>query len=86
MQSLQDIHWHAAEPAVAFHPRAYNLSLAADFASFDLDFKWTAAASLLRLLLRHGGFHSAALPGERTARVALRVCHARLAHMRCAPR
>lgn len=85
VQALQDIHWHAAEPALAFHPRAYNLSLAGDFASFDLDFKWTAAASLLRLLLRHGGFHRAALPDERTARVALCVCQTRLRHMRSAP-
>eukprot|EP00892_Ulva_mutabilis_P008450 jgi/Ulvmu1/5978/UM026_0102.1 len=82
LASLKDVHWHAAEPALAFHPRAYNLSLNADFAAFDLDFKWTAAASLLRMLLRHGGFHRAAVLHERCARVALRVCHARLDHMR----
>jgi hypothetical protein len=84
MQALQDMHWHTSEPASAFHPRTYNLSQAADAHAFDLDFKWSAAAALLRLLLKHGGFHARFVPSERHARVALAVCAARLAFLRCA--
>lgn len=77
------MHWHVSEPSTAFHPRTYNLSLANDAHAFDLDFKWTAAAALLRLLLKHGGFHPHWVPCEDTARAALSVCGARLAYLRC---
>lgn len=82
MQSLADMHWHISEPSTAFHPRTYNLSLAGEAHAFDLDFKWTAAAALLRLILKHGGFHDRWVPCEDTVRIALRVCSARLAHIR----
>jgi hypothetical protein len=82
VQSLAEMHWHTSEPCSAFHPRTYNLSLAGDAHDFDLDFKWTAAAAVLRLLLKHGGFHDRWVPSEATARIALRVCAARLAYLR----
>jgi hypothetical protein len=83
LQALQDVHWAFSEPLHAFHPRAYNLSRADDFTAFDIDFKGTAAAAVLRVLLRDGGFHVARVPGEEEAELALRVCEARLGHLRC---
>ena len=84
VQALQDVHWTFSVPLHAFHPRAYNLSQDADFTQFDIDFKWTAAAAVLRVLLRDGGFHPLRVPSEEVAQLALAVCTARLAHLRCA--
>ena len=84
VQALQDVHWAFSEPLHGFHPRAYNLSQESDFAQFDVDFKWTAAAAVLRVLLRDGGFHPLRVPSEDVARLALTVCQARLSHLRCA--
>ena len=84
MQALQDVHWAFSQPLHSFHPRAYNLSQEADFAHFDIDFKWTAAAAVLRVLLRDGGFHAQRVPGEQEAQLALLVCQTHLAYVRCA--
>ena len=80
LQALSDVHWAFSEPDTAFHPRAYNLSLEGDFAQFEVDFKWTAAAAVLRTLLRDGGFHPRRVPSTAVADVALAVCRARVAH------
>lgn len=82
VQALQDVHWAFSQPVHSFYPRAYNLSLEADFQQFEADFKWTAAAAVLRVLLRDGGFHPLRVPSAEVAQTALTVCHARLAHLR----
>jgi hypothetical protein len=84
LQALRDVHWTFSEPCTAFHPRAYNLSKEADFEQFEVDFKWTAAAAVLRVVLRDNGFHPLRVPSREIADVALRVCQSRLEYVRCA--
>jgi hypothetical protein len=84
LQALRDVHWTFSEPSTAFHPRAYNLSKETDFQQFDADFKWTAAAAVLRVVLRDNGFHPLRVPSSEIADVALKVCQSRLEYARCA--
>jgi hypothetical protein len=79
------VHWTFSEPSTAFHPRAYNLSKEADFEQFEVDFKWTAAAAVLRVVLRDEGFHPLRVPSRQVVDVALKICQSRLDYARCAP-
>jgi hypothetical protein len=83
-QSLRSLDWYFPESSLAFHPRAYNLSEEADFEHFETDFKWTAASSVLRRVLRDGGYHPSSVPSPECVQLALRVCQARLDHTMCA--
>ena len=84
MQSLKGLHWYYPETSQAIHPRAYNLSEDGDFQQFELDFKWSAAASVLRLALRDGGFRPDCVPGPENVVAALAVVKAHLGHLKYA--
>ena len=84
VQALQDMQWAFSEPSTAIHPRAYNLSQDADFQQFEADFRWTAAAAVLRTALRDGGYHPGRVPTEEVLQLALTVCRARLDFIWCA--
>lgn len=83
VQALQDLRWAFSEPSTAIHPRAYNLSQEADFQAFEADFRWTAAAAVLRTALRDGGYHPARVPCEAVLQLALTVCRGRLEFVGC---
>jgi hypothetical protein len=82
LKALQDTHWYFPAAKTGLHPRTYNLSQEDDWTAFHQDFRWTAAASVLRVVLRDGGLHPSTVPTEDLARIALLACRERLEHVR----
>ena len=59
--------------------RSHELSNADTIADWETDFKWSAAAAVLKRVILEGGCKSVE---PETAEVALGVCKARLSHIR----
>jgi hypothetical protein len=82
LKALHDTRWYYPATQWSMHPRTYNLSLEDDWEAFHHDFRFTAAASILRAILRDGGFHPSTVPSEGLALLALQACRERLAQIR----
>ena len=51
-----------------------NLSDAAELKAFEVDFKWSAAAAILRRVLHDGGTSSTGVPSQQHVHLALQIC------------
>ena len=74
LQSIQHARWHFDVDINTFFPRAMNLSDAAELKAFEVDFKWSAAAAILRRVLHDGGTSSTGVPSQQHVHLAMQIC------------
>lgn len=80
LDSLSNVAFSRCSTCVcACTSRSHELSNTDTIADWETDFKWSAAAAVLKRVILEGGFKSVE---PETAEVALEVCKARLSHIR----
>ena len=85
LQSIQHARWHFDVDINTFFPRAMNLSDAAELKAFEVDFKWSAAAAILRRVLHDGGTSSTGVPSQQHVHLAMQICSQQVWSLPSAP-
>ena len=74
LESIQHIRWYFDVNVGSFFPRAMKLGTPAEFQALETEFKWCAAASILRRLLLDNGLSHEGVPSAEHVQLAMRVC------------
>lgn len=74
LESIQHIKWYFDVDVDSFFPRAMKLGTPAEFEALETEFKWCAAAAVLRRFLSDHGLTAQGVPTSQHVRLALRVC------------
>ncbi|KAL0034006.1 hypothetical protein WJX79_002466 [Trebouxia sp. C0005] len=74
LESIQHIRWYFDVNVGTFFPRAMKLGTPAEFQALETEFKWCAAASILRRLLLDNGLSHEGVPSAEHVQLAIRVC------------
>jgi hypothetical protein len=74
LESIQHIRWYFDINVGTFFPRAMKLGTPAEFQALETEFKWCAAASILRRLLLDNGLSHEGVPSAEHVQLAIRVC------------
>ena len=74
LESIQHIRWYFDVNVGTFFPRAMKLGTPAEFQALETEFKWCAAASVLRRVLLDNGLSHEGVPTCDHVSLALQVC------------
>ena len=74
LESIQHIRWYFDVNVGTFFPRAMKLGTPAEFQALETEFKWCAAASILRRLLLDNGLSHEGVPSAEHVQLAMKVC------------
>ena len=74
LESIQHIRWYFDVNVATFFPRAMKLGTPAEFQALETEFKWCAAASVLRRVLLDNGLTPEGVPSCEHVQLAIRVC------------
>lgn len=74
LESIQHIKWYFDVDVDSFFPRAMKLGTPAEFEALETEFKWCAAAAVLRRFLADRGLTAQGVPSSRHVQLALKVC------------
>lgn len=74
LESIQHIRWYFDVNVGTFFPRAMKLGAPAEFQALETEFKWCAAASVLRRVLLDNGLSHEGVPTCEHVRLAVQVC------------
>ena len=74
LESIQHIRWYFDVNVGTFFPRAMKLGAPAEFQALETEFKWCAAASVLRRVLLDNGLSHEGVPSCEHVHLAVQVC------------
>lgn len=74
LESIQHIRWYFDVNVGTFFPRAMKLGAPAEFQALETEFKWCAAASVLRRVLLDNGLSPEGVPSCEHVHLAVQVC------------